>query len=427
MFDEMKEDAVIEKDVPKNIRILRARKVVTVSRLGTIWDGAVVVRGTKIEAVGRWNEIRRSHSLYPEACVTDVGQVLAPGLIDCHAHNLEFGPSTAFDSTKEEQWKGAAFLINRAVRGGVTSLGEHVLGFFALGRSIAEYKTFRNTLAPRILISAGSCSLGTDPPVYMCSALGGATAPREALFDPEMLKAMAKETEFPGEHAMGTFTPGNLPPEATPLAGVPSLSPLELTAMVNAYHSLGRKCGLHTEGSEIVRVFLESGGDVVHHGHNLASHLLDQMAAREVPLVATPAGGTSKRPNSPDEIVSAVKRGVRVSIATDSVLPPHPEATWLPLKEKRLIFSDDLMRVSHAAMTALVEAGYDENHVLSLLTLNPAAILGIENLAGSLEPGKDADIIACDGVPGIEVFSAEAVRLVMSRGKVIYGFEELGS
>ncbi|MGE5578473.1 MAG: amidohydrolase family protein [Bacillota bacterium] len=399
------------------VRVIHARKVVTVSPRGTIRDGAIAVQGSVIAAVGTREEIS---ALYPDAELIYAGAVLTPGLIDCHAHNLEFGPSTAFGATKEEQWQRASDLIMRAMRGGITSLGEHVLGFFILGRSIEEYKAFRDTLPVRILISAGTCSLGTDPPVYMCSALGGVMAPRGALVDAEALKVMAAQTEFPGEHAMGTFTPANLPPEATPLAGAAFLSPVEVAAMVEAYHAAGKKCGLHTEGSQIVQDFIDAGGDVVHHGHNIAPHLLDVMAEKGIPLVATPVGGTSSRPNSPEEVLDAVKRGVRVSIATDSVLPPHPRASWLPIKGGRLVYSGDLTAVAHSAMVALVEAGFDEGQALAMITLNPAGILGIEGRAGSLEPGKDADIIACDAIPGLEAYDPENIHLVMSRGKALH-------
>ncbi len=399
------------------VQILRAPKIVTVSPLGTIYDGAIAVIGTTIAAVGTWSEVSAA---YPGADIIETAGALSPGLIDCHAHNLEFGPSTAFGATRESHWAGAKALVEKALRGGVTSLGEHILGFFVLGRTIAEYKEFRDTLPIRVVISAGTCSLGTDPPVYMCSALGGAIAPREALVDPKALEFMARETEFPGEHAMGTFTPANLPPEATPLAGKPFLSPAEVAVMVDAYHRAGKECGLHTEGDEIVEAFLDAGGDVIHHGHRMAPRLLDVMVEKGVPLVATPVGGTSSRPNSPDEILDAVTRGVRVSIATDSVLPPHPQATWLPIESGRFVYSDDLMVVAHSAMVAMVEDGLDENLALAMITLNPAGVLGTEGRAGSIEPGKDADIIACDGIPGLEVYGPDSIQLVMSRGKVLH-------
>ncbi len=64
-------------------RILRSRLVLPVTS-PPIDDGAVVVRGTRIEAVGRWAEIHGAHA---SAEVTDLGGcVLLPGLINAHCH-----------------------------------------------------------------------------------------------------------------------------------------------------------------------------------------------------------------------------------------------------------------------------------------------------------------------------------------------------
>jgi imidazolonepropionase-like amidohydrolase len=50
---------------------------------------------------------------------------------------------------------------------------------------------------------------------------------------------------------------------------------------------------------------------------------------------------------------------------------------------------------------AAIAAGYgmSEADVLKAVTLVPARILGIADRVGSLEPGKDADVIILDGPP----------------------------
>jgi aminodeoxyfutalosine deaminase len=62
--------------------ILRARVVLPVSR-PALDDGAVLVSGNRISAVGKWNDI----SAQPHAEVIDLGDVvLTPGLINAHCH-----------------------------------------------------------------------------------------------------------------------------------------------------------------------------------------------------------------------------------------------------------------------------------------------------------------------------------------------------
>jgi len=50
-----------------------------------------------------------------------------------------------------------------------------------------------------------------------------------------------------------------------------------------------------------------------------------------------------------------------------------------------------------------------------MATINPAAV-GIDNRRGSLQPGKDADLVICE--------MHVDVRRVLARGRVIYEAEE---
>lgn len=73
------------------------------------------------------------------------------------------------------------------------------------------------------------------------------------------------------------------------------------------------------------------------------------------------------------------KAGCHVSIITDSPVTPQQ---YLPL-----------------CAGLAVKAGMDEYEALKAITINPAKHIGIEDRVGSLEVGKDADIIIFDGNP----------------------------
>ena len=63
--------------------LLRARNLVTMDGPPAA-DGAVLVRGSTVEAVGRWEDLRREHSGEE---VTDLGEnTLLPGFINAHCH-----------------------------------------------------------------------------------------------------------------------------------------------------------------------------------------------------------------------------------------------------------------------------------------------------------------------------------------------------
>ena len=64
-----------------------------------------------------------------------------------------------------------------------------------------------------------------------------------------------------------------------------------------------------------------------------------------------------------------------------------------------------------------VKAGMKEESAWRAITLNPAKAGGIDARVGSLEPGKDADIVAFNGNPLREI--AAKPRFVMVDGEVV--------
>jgi len=65
-----------------------------------------------------------------------------------------------------------------------------------------------------------------------------------------------------------------------------------------------------------------------------------------------------------------------------------------------------------------VRTGTPHARALRMLTINPAKIAGLDGRIGSLEPGKDADVVLFKGVPALDT----AARCVMSiiNGRVVY-------
>jgi imidazolonepropionase-like amidohydrolase len=399
-------------------RLVRAGRLVTVGPAGVIDDGGLAIDGPSITAVGGWAEVRRR---YPDADVIDASSlVVAPGLVDSHTHNLEYGAGTMWDLGERGQLAGGARLLLSALEAGVTAMGEHLLGHFAFRRPQEVYREFATHMPQTIRWAVGGSIIGTEPLGCFCTLTPGGPSSLEALRDEGMLRELAAINEFPGENCFVTVTPANLPVSITPHAGERAYSREDLARVARAFQAGGKRFGAHMEGPEAVDDFLAAGGNVIHHGHGLAPEQLPILAERGVMLCATPSGGTSRRPNSPEEIVAAMEAGVRVAIATDSVLPVHPEAAWFDVPADTEIESSHLMYLAHPAMQRLVERGWSPSEALALITLNGARIIGLDDLLGSLEVGKQADVVFADGIPGLEVTSAAGVRAVMIRGAFVF-------
>ena len=63
--------------------------------------------------------------------------------------------------------------------------------------------------------------------------------------------------------------------------------------------------------------------------------------------------------------------------------------------------------------------GVTNRFALYTATLRNAQLAGIGDKTGSIEPGKEADLIVTDGNPLIDLTTLRNVRMVMARGRLI--------
>ena len=141
-----------------------------------------------------------------------------------------------------------------------------------------------------------------------------------------------------------------------------------------------------------VRITLEH----VTEGHLVA----DELAKENVPLAIGPtlthATKFELRNKSWETPGALAKAGCHVSIITDAPVIPQK---YLPL-----------------CAGLAVKAGMDPFEALKAITINPAEHIGVADRVGSLEVGKDADIVVTDGCP----FSVETeVKAVYINGEKV--------
>jgi len=65
-----------------------------------------------------------------------------------------------------------------------------------------------------------------------------------------------------------------------------------------------------------------------------------------------------------------------------------------------------------------VKYGLDREEAIKTITINAARILGVEKRVGSIEIGKDADLVILTGEP-LDLKSR--VRMVIIDGEIVYG------
>ena len=135
--------------------------------------------------------------------------------------------------------------------------------------------------------------------------------------------------------------------------------------------------------------------------HCTEGHLIvDELKAAGVPVAVGPTLTNASKPEllnkswtTPGILAAA---GIPVSIITDAPVIPQQ---YLPL-----------------CAGLAVKAGMDPFQALQAITINPARHIGVEDRVGSLEAGKDADIVLTDGDPMV---SDTVVKYVIVDGKVL--------
>ncbi len=167
-----------------------------------------------------------------------------------------------------------------------------------------------------------------------------------------------------------------------------------------------------TEILDIVELIDEFGMRVIIEDAIEAWIVAEEIAKHDIRLIITPRD--KRRPN---ELISAPsgstlenaailkKAGVKFAI-----VPTSPSfATWG-------IAGRDLMALPMEAAFA-VSGGLDEQTALEAITINAAEIIGVANRVGSLQVGKDADIIILDGHP---FHHKTFVELTLINGRILY-------
>ncbi|HHX24139.1 MAG TPA: amidohydrolase [Thermoanaerobacterales bacterium] len=136
--------------------------------------------------------------------------------------------------------------------------------------------------------------------------------------------------------------------------------------------------------------------------HCTEGHLIaDELAELGIPAVVGPSFSSRSKVELKNLSFTTpgvlTKKGVKVAIMTDHPVIP---IQYLPV-----------------CAALAVREGMEEDDALAAITINAAEILGIDNRLGSLEEGKDADVVIWNGHP-LDIKSKPSCVLI--NGEVVY-------
>lgn len=365
-----------------------------------IIDGVVLINNNKIESVGTASSIS-----IPDDYEVHEASVVTPGLIDAHSvvglagiknqdsDQDQLEESNAFQpelraidayNAREELVK---FLMNK----GITTVHTgHGPGALASGQTMIV-KTSYNTVEDAVIDSTTMVAFTLGSGIRSSFKTPGTDAKGVAILRQQLIKAQ-EYAEKRGE-------------EDTPSK--------DLTMEVMADVLEGKVAALVTAQTAqdiltTIRLQKEFGFDLVLDGAAEAYLVMDQIKAAGVPIIIHPTmvrayGGTQ---NASFETAGKVAES-GIPLAFQSGFEAYVPKTRVVLYEAALAAAN----------------GLDRDAALHALTIEAAKILGIDQQVGSLEEGKDADLVLYNGDPFEYITLIEKVII---DGNVVKGDEGIG-
>jgi len=195
----------------------------------------------------------------------------------------------------------------------------------------------------------------------------------------------------------------------------------EAQAIVETAHLYGKKVAVHAHGADGIAVALRAGADSIEHGtlmDDAAIALFRKSGAYYVPTLSTVNGYLERIAANPNAYSPEVRAKIdwRIGITGKALEKAVPAGV-------RIAFGTDAGVSKHGRnadeFELMVKHGMTPMQAITAATANAADLLGISADAGSIEPGKAADIIAVAGDPLADVTVLKQVRFVM-RGGTVY-------
>lgn len=403
----------------EKVVVVRAARMIDAKGDAVISPAVVVVRGTKIEAAGR------DIAAPAGAEVIDLGDVtLLPGLIDAHVHLMLQGDVTQEEYDVQLFKESLPYRALRASRAAKIALERGFTTMRDIGNEGAMYadvdvkRAIENGViaGPALQVSTRALAVtgaygpnGYSPEITFPKGVqlcDGADNCRKAVR--EQVSNGADWIKVYADRSYFLLNDGSL-------SSIPNFTTEEMSAIVEETHRLRKKVAAHAVARPGLEIAITAGVDSIEHGIAIPDDLLDRMKTQGIYLSPTltvteyvaPGRAAEGRPiwaKIPqfhrDSFTRAVRKGVRIAFGTDAGGFP-----WDVAQATEFIY------MTRYGMTPL--------QALRAATIVPAELMGISDRVGSIERGKQADLIAVPGNPLTDIKVMQVVPFVMKNGVVV--------
>jgi len=412
--------------VGKAQTVIRAKALLDGTGAPPVRNAVLVVEGSRILAAGSQEAVEAPRG--PDVRELDYPDgYLLPGLIDAHTH-LMFGAGEATYEEVIERDTDEIMLLRAArnahihLNAGVTTLrdcGARNQVTFDLRRGVDQGLA----LAPRLLLSGRPVTV-TKGHFWWCNGEAeGVQGVRKAV-----RRLVEDGADFIKIMASGGGTAGTDNRR-------PSFSVEELRAIVDEAHNPAVPTTAHCIATQSIANALDAGVDSIEHAtfiepdgsYVFNPHLAERIASQGVRVSPTVQTGYRRR----EKLLGMREEG--------HALTPEDKVRLEDLQikcERQVEFLGRLWSEWGITIVAgtdaissfgdyclglelQVEAGMSTADVIRSATGVAAQAVGLDHLVGTLEPGKEADLVVVDRDPLEDIRALRSMRMVMQRGGVV--------
>jgi imidazolonepropionase-like amidohydrolase len=387
--------------------LLTARRLFTGPTNGLLEDQLLDV------TEGRIADIRPLQQEPKSSEVVDLGDVtVLPGLIDVHQH-LAFDAST--DPVAQLDADDDLTLLLRMRAAAQSALAVGITTIRDLGDRNYLSLTLRDWFAAGAEV--GPRIVASGPPITTpnghCWFLGG------SVDGPDGVRAAVRERAARGVDVIKVMASGgNMTPTVGPHES--QFGSVELAIALEEAHGAGLPLAVHAHGVQAVRDALAVGADSIEHctfftadGVDATPEVIADLAASGSAISMTAAvlrGDRVIYPAIAKRLAAIIanhtalyERGARIVCSSDAGVGPNKPHHVLP----------------HGVVDFLPALGMSNAEAIINVTAVAAEVCGVADRAGTVEVGKDADLLVVAGDPLGDLTALHNVTAVYARGRPV--------
>ena len=406
--------------------ILTADRVIDAKGGAPIENGAILLEGSTIAAIGRATDIRAPEGAAAQT-VHYAGCTIMPGMVDCHTHHNGFGDGRLGDDLAllpdEILTVRSARNARASLFSGVTTIRENGPKNVTMFR-LRDAINAGLTIGPRMVLCGRPVAIIGGHMGYFGGEVTGANDARA------LTRQLIKEgADYIKIVATGGTTRTSFPT-------LPSLNLDELRAVTDEARKFGKLTATHSSNSAGIANSLDAGVDMIIHCYHLdadgtvnfradiAERIERQGAFVNPTLQVSRATAWDLTHKLEDRGLTAPEQSeLETARANLDVRLDHTRR-MIDLGVKVITGSDSSWSSYQLGNTVyetelLVHAGYTPMQGVLSVTSWAADALGVSDTVGTLEPGKAADILVVQGNPAEDINALWNVEDVFLAGRKI--------